>query len=278
MNLKKKAFCQAKKAKYMENNMSKLQTDFNNLDIERDSQPEHEAMNLGIMGQLMGRSLGGVGHGSHRRKIFKMVKKVGKFFEGFYKLGFKTGANIQSSDSDSDSGKKNKHEHKFNGKMEKLQRHAQKLANLVENGDKKDQKWETRFGLEGPHKMHVFRELRSQFPDLLPPRIAKFIKKNPEMTKDELSQWISEKLLKEAQESKNSDFENNGILAAKFAQMREVFPRMPERKLQKTILKNQEASPEVLVNKIAEKVGRHPFFGQRFQNEAFSQHFNPHRR
>lgn len=50
------------------------------------------------MGQLMGAMgarLGGMGmgraRGSGTKKIFKMMKKIGKVFEGFYKLGYKNG-------------------------------------------------------------------------------------------------------------------------------------------------------------------------------------------
>ena len=105
------------------------------------------------------------------------------------------------------------------------------------------------------------------------------MKKNPEMTKDELAQKISDKLVKEDKESKNNEFESNGMLAGIFAQMRQVFPGMPEGKLKKVIRKNQDANPEELVNKIAEKIGRHPFFGgRRFGRGGHGKHFNPHRR
>jgi hypothetical protein len=230
---------------------------------------------MGKLMGMMGERLGGLGRGKGSKKIFKMVKKVGKFFAGFYKLGYKNGAGIVGSDSDSEDGvgKRMRVEKKFEEKMGKLEKHCGKMAGKGNGGGGKFQKM---FGGDAEDKMKLVNDLELQFPDFPPWKIAKLLKKNPEMTKDGLAEKISEKIAK--RNIRSSEFDKDGSLALKFSQMREVFPKLPDHILKNLISKNSEASPEDLIQKIVDKMPGRPFFQRGFKHEQFSNHFNPHRR
>jgi hypothetical protein len=230
------------------------------------------------MGQLMGvmgKRLGGLGRGKGSKKIFKMVKKVGKFFEGFYRMGYKNGAGIKGGDLDGDGGvgKRMRMEKKFEKKMGKLEKHCGKMAG---EGRGEGGRFGEIFGDDAEYKMKLGNDLELQFPHFPRRKLAKLLKKNPEMTKDGLAEKISEKIAK--RNIRSIEFDKDGSLALKFSQMREVFPHMPDQRLKKLISKNSEASPEDLIQKIVDKMPGRPFFQGGFRHEQFSNHFNPQRR
>ena len=157
--------------------------------------------------------------------------------------------------------------------MGKLEKHCGRMAGRGEGGGGKMHKM---FGCDAGDKVEVIEELKLQFLDFPPWKIVKVVKKNPEMTKEQLAEKISAKLAK--QNLSSGEFDKDVSLALKFSQMREVFPRMPDHRLKKLISKNAEASPEDLIQKIVDKMPGHRCFEGGFRSEQFSKHFNPHRR